>query len=124
MEEFAIASHDPVDRRPSGLADQAILRAKYLDWCSARLAERFLTLTPEEIYERAERAAHASRAAAAEVNGGVEDEPPSLRGIIERITAALTAELELPGFEEWAAAYRRDPSRYDEELLGLWRGST
>ncbi len=26
------------------------LRAKYLDWCSARLAERFLDLSPEEIY--------------------------------------------------------------------------
>lgn len=29
------------------------LRAKYLDWCSARIAERFLDLSPEEIYELA-----------------------------------------------------------------------
>ena len=34
---------------------------------------------------------------------------------------ALTAELALPGFDEWVAAYRSDPARYDEELLGLWR---
>ncbi|MGK7311330.1 MAG: hypothetical protein ACN0LA_03750 [Candidatus Longimicrobiales bacterium M2_2A_002] len=29
---------------------ESTLRAKYLDWCSARLAERFLDLSPEEIY--------------------------------------------------------------------------
>ena len=33
-----------------------VLRAKYLDWCSARIADRFLRLTPEEIYKLAERA--------------------------------------------------------------------
>ena len=30
--------------------EESTLRAKYLDWCSARLAERFLDLSPEEIY--------------------------------------------------------------------------
>ena len=32
---------------------ESTLRAKYLDWCSARLAERFLDLSPEEIYAMA-----------------------------------------------------------------------
>lgn len=34
-------------------ADERILRAKYLDWCSARLADRFLALTPDQIYDLA-----------------------------------------------------------------------
>ena len=33
-----------------GETGEGTLRAKYLDWCSARLAERFLDLSPEEIY--------------------------------------------------------------------------
>lgn len=33
-----------------GGTGESTLRAKYLDWCSARLAERFLDLSPEEIY--------------------------------------------------------------------------
>ena len=33
---------------------QSTLRAKYLDWCSARLAERFLDLSAEEIYALAQ----------------------------------------------------------------------
>ncbi len=34
-------------------AGDRIRRAKYLDWCSARLAEQFLDLSPEQIYELA-----------------------------------------------------------------------
>jgi hypothetical protein len=34
-------------------AGERILRAKYLDWCSARVADRFLELTPDQIYELA-----------------------------------------------------------------------
>lgn len=33
--------------------DDRVLRAKYLDWCSARVAERFLALTPDQIFELA-----------------------------------------------------------------------
>jgi hypothetical protein len=40
---------------------------------------------------------------------------------VERVTEALSAELKLPGFEEWAKAYRASPAEYDAELLGLWR---
>ncbi|HEX7119232.1 MAG TPA: hypothetical protein VF212_10615 [Longimicrobiales bacterium] len=34
-------------------ADEPILRAKYLDWCSARVVDRFLELTPDQIYQLA-----------------------------------------------------------------------
>src|SRR5512141_1263623 len=96
-----------------------VLRAKYLDWCSARLADRFLRLTPDEIYELAERA-HApgapletpDRAAGAEL---------SYRSLVERVTEALAARMQLPTFEEWSAAYAEAPEQFEEDLLGLWR---
>lgn len=34
-------------------ADATTLRAKYLDWCSAQVADRFLELTPDQIYDLA-----------------------------------------------------------------------
>lgn len=39
--------------------ENKVLRAKYHDWCSARLADSFLVLAPDEIYELAERASQA-----------------------------------------------------------------
>lgn len=88
-------------------ADEPVLRAKYLDWCSARVAERFLRLTPDEIYELAQAPAA--------------DQPASYRILVRWATEALTARLELPSFEAWAEAYCTSPARYDEELLGFWK---
>jgi hypothetical protein len=93
-------------------------------------------LTPEEIYQLAERASHGrpsvlkaaggSRSGKGEASGTETTAPirgpdPSFKAIVERVTEALAAELDLPEFEKWAESYRQDPSRYDEELLGLWR---
>lgn len=107
-------------------SEDEVLRAKYLDWCSAKVAERFLRLTPEEIYELAQRASHGdgdppgvARADALPASGDADGHP--FHRIVEQLTAVLTAELALPGFEPWSRAYTADPSQYDEELLGLWR---
>ena len=91
------------------------LRAKYLDWCSARIAERFVALEPEEIYElaRPAKSAEAGRLA----SGGSD----SYRVLVQRVTEALLVEMALPSFEEWSRAYAADPSRYDEELVGFWK---
>jgi hypothetical protein len=122
-----------VIRKGADQEDDPVLRAKYLDWCSARVAERFVKLTPEEIYALAEQASQSpgSRpgsdaaadaiAAAAPRVAPVDAASASFKTIVEQVTAALAAELVLPGFDAWAAAYREDPSRYDGELLGLWR---
>ncbi|HET9986476.1 MAG TPA: hypothetical protein VFQ38_23060 [Longimicrobiales bacterium] len=95
--------------------DGRILRAKYLDWCSARVAERFLQLTPDEIY----RVAHEG------ASGAGDDSPVgvelSYRTLVERVTEALTARMELPTYEEWSAAYAESPERFEAELSGLWR---
>jgi hypothetical protein len=107
-------------------SEDEVLRAKYLDWCSAKVAERFLRLTPEEIFELAHRTspgADASPAVAPAValDDGGDAAPLTFRGIVERVTAVLTEELDLPAFDAWRTAYETDPAQYDEELLGLWR---
>jgi hypothetical protein len=100
------------------------LRAKYLDWCSARLAERFLDLSPEAIYALARPE-------------GVEPEPgegsdatlpdptdASYRQLVQRVTESLIQRTPLPTYEQWAAAYEEAPGRFDGELLGLWKEVT
>lgn len=121
--------------------DERVLRAKYLDWCSARVADRFLKLTPDEIYQLAhgtspgadperERRAEGSAspdaprepAGPAFFEGGGE-ETESFRRIVAMVTQALTRELALPDFETWRAAYEETPEDFEDDLLGLWRES-
>ena len=92
------------------------LRAKYLDWCSARITEQFLALAPEEIYEMA-RPAESAEAGRRSSGGG-----DSYRVLVQRVTEQLLSRMTLPGFEEWSRGYAADPSRYDAELLGFWEG--
>ncbi|HEX7051512.1 MAG TPA: hypothetical protein VF188_15000 [Longimicrobiales bacterium] len=129
-------------------ADDRILRAKYLDWCSAKLADRFLELTPDQIYELAYPPPQSDRAepdpggrissSAANIESPSEPsfplQTPSSRfaavaaeaglrygALVERVTEVLAQRLNLPSFEEWAEAYRAAPERYEEEFLGLWQ---
>lgn len=113
--------------------DLTVLRAKYHDWCSARVADRFLSLSPDEIYSIAHgRAggggelvdvldANASASSgSADASSLVELSYPEL---VERVTLALSRRMGLPDFEEWREAYRTDPARFDEEMMGFWRES-
>ncbi len=96
-----------------------VLRAKYLDWCSARLVDRFLHLTPDQIYELAQQAEPESGPGlGAEPGVGTE---LSYRSVVERVTEVLRSQIQLPPFEEWSAAYAEAPERFEEELLGFWR---
>jgi hypothetical protein len=101
-----------------------VLRAKYLDWCSAQVADHFLALSPAEIFEIAERAARdsdVSRRSSSWVSEEVAQEVPSYRKLVERVTEVLWRQLELPSFEEWEEQYRRNPEAIEERLLGFWR---
>ena len=95
-------------------------RAKYLDWCSARLAERFLDLSPEEIYALARPESSDPEGA-----GVSPDLPPptheSYRTLVQRVTESLLRTSSLPTYEQWSAAYAEAPERFEGELLGLWR---
>lgn len=93
------------------MSQSAVLRAKYLDYCSARVAEVLLGLTADEIYVLAQEAARSA-------SGPVE--AFSYDRIVRLATARLSEKLSLPAFETWAEAYREDPARFDRELIGLW----
>ena len=116
----------------TGDDDLAVLRSKYHDWCSARVADRFVELSPEEIYELA----HAGP------GGGAGESSGRVRGMgeasasdagafsfadagysemVRRVTEVLATSMELPSFEEWAASYRADPERYEREMVGFWK---
>lgn len=96
------------------------LRLRYLDWCSARVAERFQELSLDEIWERAQTAGrslqpHPSPAAAALPA----PESPGYLDLVRLLSVQLADELGLPSFEEWSAAYRRDPGAYHREMIGF-----
>ncbi len=86
-------------------------------------------MTPDEIYELAQRASRAAPVAPAGVaasstpGGWSTDAGPveSFRWIVDRVTEVLASTVRLPSFDEWVAEYRSDPARYEEELLGFWK---
>ena len=123
---------------------ESTLRAKYLDWCSARLAERFLDLSPEEIYDLARPEAadlpEPTQRAGPEIapsHGSPEASPAAPSGralpplprptdagyrpLVQRVTEALLRRSSLPTFEQWAEAYAESPERFEAELLGFWK---
>lgn len=100
-----------------------VLRAKYRDWCSARLADEFVRLTPDQIYGLARDADEELDTETGDDAGSVSSAGAELtyRLVVKRVTDALYARMQFPTFEEWVAAYEEAPERFDEELLGLWR---
>ena len=123
---------------------ERILRAKYLDWCSARVADSFLALTPDEIYQLAE-ATHAEAVSADPLASLSSFSPPNdheslfratldastatsetepYRALVAKVTEVLAERIGLPTFEEWSAAYQESPADFDNELLGFWREAT
>jgi len=87
-----------------------VLRAKYLDYCSAQLADLLLYLSADEIYLLAQRAARET--------GAGDDVTYST--MVEFATRWLSRKVALPPFEVWAEDYRAHPDRYEEYFMGLW----
>ena len=90
---------------------ESVLRAKYRDYCSARVADALLSLPPEEVFALAEAEARASNRIA----------PRSHNEAIRLATGRIRDRLELPEYESWAREYAEDPSRFDPYLMGLWK---
>lgn len=89
--------------------DDEVLRAKYLDWCSARVADRLFRLPPEQIFELTSAL-------------GTGMEPGAdFRAIVGRLTEELTRELGLPEFDAWRADYERNPQPFEADMIGFWR---
>jgi hypothetical protein len=87
-----------------------ILRAKYLDYCSAQVADILLFLSPDEMFVLAQDAAR---------EAGVAGELGYTQ-IVKLATERVSKKLALPPFEVWARDYQADPDRYEEYLMGLW----
>jgi len=90
--------------------ENEVLRAKYLDYCSAQVADLLLFLSPDEIYLLAQRAAHES---------GDPGEVSYMR-MVQVATGWLSEKISLPPFEIWVQDYLAHPDRYEEYFLGLW----
>jgi hypothetical protein len=101
------------DLPPTGMRkveSEEILRAKYLDYCSAQVADILLLLSPDEMYVLAQEAAR-------------EEGTPEEFGytqIVELATERVSKKLALPPFGVWIDDYRLNPGRYDQYLMGLW----
>jgi hypothetical protein len=100
------------DRKASSDApdEDPVLRAKYLDYCSAQLADLLLYLSPDEIFLVAEKAARERGEASA----------GSYMRMVQTATAWLSQRVSLPPFEAWVEEYRADPERFDGQLMGFW----
>jgi hypothetical protein len=87
-----------------------VLKAKYLDYCSAQVADLLLFLSPDEIYLIAQRAAQES---------GDRGEVAYTR-MVQVATEWLSRKIALPPFEVWVEDYLAHPDRYEEYFMGLW----
>ena len=98
-----------VPARPEGREGE-VLKAKYLDYCSAQVADLLLFLSPDDIYLLAQRAAR-ERGDPGEV---------SYMRMVQVATEWLSDKITLPPFEIWVQDYLAYPDRYEEYFLGLW----
>lgn len=111
MEEQA-GSEEQTSPRSDRQVDPT-LRAKYLDYCSGRLSQVFLSLSDERIYDLVEEAAEDAGVNVADLDFGQ---------MMKMATEKLRRSVPLPELETWAREYRERPERYEPYLLGLREG--
>ena len=104
---------DDAQGRGAGYPED-MLKEKYADYCSAKVAEALLDLSPDEMYLLAEEAA----------GGPVVSGSHTYDQIVRLATVQLTRGAALPSFSEWVAAYQESPDQYDELIMGLWKSHT
>ena len=86
-----------------------LLRAKYLDYCSAQIADLLVYLSPDEIYLVAHQAGP-------EVDGSL-----NYAEMVRVATDWLARRVALPPFDQWVQDYTAHPDRYEQYLIGVWR---
>ena len=88
-----------------------VLRGKYLDYCSAQVADLLVYLSPDEIYLLAHRAYREE--------GGRGD--IGYADMVRVATDWLSRRVALPPFGVWVEDYRAHPEKYEEYFMGLWK---
>jgi len=101
----------PTPPNAAGAEPEEILRAKYLDYCSAQVADILLLLSPDEMFVLAADAAR---------EAGLGSDLP-YQQIVELATERVARKLALPPYEVWVKDYQADPERYEDYLMGLWK---
>lgn len=104
---------DPVTGGPAGAAGDPDsiapnLRARYLDYCAARISEVFLSLSDERTYALMEEAVG---------EAGIEMGSLGFSEMMDLVTERLREEVPLPSFEEFEEEYRAAPELIDSMLL-------
>jgi hypothetical protein len=98
------------------------LRLLYLDWCSTRVARRFLELSHDEVWLRSHLAETLPAAPGEPVDwtgeGAAEERVPGYLDLVRRTALLLAEEMKLPSYAEWRGEYLKDPTGIREDLLG------
>ncbi len=110
MSEAGEAASVPESEGPQ----DEILRAKYFDYCSARVTEALMRLSPDEIYLLA-RESTEEEGGAVDAEGSV-----SFDALMRLATTRLSRTLGLPSFPEFLRRYHADPEEFEREMIGLW----
>ena len=90
--------------------EDPVLRAKYRDYCSARVADALLALSPDEVYALAQSEARAT--------GQVV--PEAFHDKVNLATGRIRERLDLPEYDEWVLRYSEDPQAFEPFLMGFW----
>jgi len=101
-------------RQPETGAESSVdpvLRAKYLDYCSARVSEVFLSLTEERIYQLMEEAARSA---------GLNVGSIGFQKMVRLVTQRLRSIIPLPDLGTWTRQYEANPEEFEPMLLGFW----
>lgn len=101
---------------PPSDAARGSLWVRYVDWCSAQVARHLLELSPEELWERADRLAQ-------EENGAV-SLARAIVPLARELAVEFYEELDLPPYPRWSEEYQRDPGRFDPDILGFQAPAT
>jgi hypothetical protein len=109
------------------MVQEPALRIKYLDWCSAKIAEHIFALDPDGFWLLAQRAGEASRVPAAgggpgmgrrrdrgDAGGHRRSGRPPPRADPGRAPRAAPSRP-----DEWSALYAANPAAYEREILGF-----
>jgi len=104
-------AHEAKDWVMASRDGKSALQAKYRDYCSARMADAIISLSPSEVYALA----------AAEASKEGQSMPAAYTDAVLLATRGIKARLTLPKFEEWARDYLDNPSKFDPYLIGFWK---
>jgi hypothetical protein len=91
--------HDPPDERS---------RARYLEYCAARISEVFISLSDERTYQLMEEAA---------AEAGLEIGSLGFSEMMDLVTKRLRKSVPLPEFDEWWREYQDAPERFGDLFL-------